>query len=61
MKKEKSKRSNVSREKRARKLKGTLKYDERSAKQNKKRHNFKGENLAKSNARRKYKELQKTD
>ena len=54
----------MSREKRARKLKRTLKYakyGEKSAKQNKKRHNFKGENLAKSNARRKYKELQKTD
>ena len=37
------------------------KYGERNAKQNKKRHKFKGENLAKSNARRKYKELQKTD
>ena len=54
------KRHKASQEKRARKLERTPKqaeYDETNAEENKKRHKLKGEYLAKSNVRRKYKEL----
>ena len=57
--KTRSKRRKAIREKRARKLERTPKqaeYGERNAKENKKRHKYKGEYLEKSNARRKYKD-----
>ena len=54
-KKPRNKRRKASREKRTRKLERTTKlaeYGERNAKENKKRHKYKGEYLAKRNARR---------
>ena len=59
-KKARKKRHKASQEKRARKLERTPKqaeYDETNAEENTKRHKLKGEYLAKSNVRRKYKEL----